>query len=117
MNYAVNTVLYESPHRLEKLLEEIIEIDKTRELFLTKEISKKYQHYYRGTATEIAETLNTLTIRGEWVVVIRAKAIKEKGLSFSEVLTLDLAPKPKAKILATLSDKSIKEWYEILIKK
>ncbi|HFD14064.1 MAG TPA: rRNA (cytidine-2'-O-)-methyltransferase, partial [Epsilonproteobacteria bacterium] len=55
-------------------------------------------------------------IRGEWVVVIKAKAQAEKSLSFSEVLQLDLPPKPKAKLLAQLSDKSVKEWYETLIK-
>jgi len=117
MNNGYNTVLYESPHRLEKLLEEINTIDKDRELFLAKEISKKYQTYYRGSAFSIAKTLETLTIRGEWVVVIRAKEVREKSLNFSEVLALDLAPKPKAKILANLSDKSVKEWYEILIKR
>jgi len=115
MNNGYNTVLYEAPHRLEKLLEEIIAIDSSRELFLAKELSKKYQRYYQGTAFSIYETLKALTIRGEWVVIIQAKEEKEKSLAFSEVLALDLAPKPKAKILAKLSDKSVKEWYEILI--
>lgn len=116
MNNRYNTVLYESPHRLEKLLSEIEQLDENRELFLAKEISKKYQNYYRGTAKSLNEQLKALTIRGEWVVVIRAKEVLEKSLSFSEVLNLDLAPKPKAKLLAQLSDKSIKEWYNELIK-
>ncbi|MDQ7085893.1 MAG: 16S rRNA (cytidine(1402)-2'-O)-methyltransferase [Sulfurovum sp.] len=116
MDNGYNTVLYESPHRLAKLLDEIEAIDAQRELFLAKEISKKYQSYYRGSAQTIKETLETLTIRGEWVVVISAKEVKEKSLSFTEVLHLDLPPKPKAKLLAQLSDKSVKEWYEVLIK-
>jgi len=117
LNNGYNTVLYESPHRLEKLLDEVEAIDANRELFLAKEISKKYQKYYRGTVKELNTQLKELTIRGEWVVVIKAKAQAEKSLSFSEVLQLDLPPKPKAKLLATLSDKSVKEWYETLIKK
>ena len=112
-----NTVLYESPHRLEKLLQEILDLDEERELFLAKEISKKYQRYYRGTVKDLNEQFKELTIRGEWVVVIRANKSAEKSLSFTEVLTLDLPPKVKAKLLATLSDKSVKEWYEELIKK
>ncbi len=115
MDNGFNTVLYESPHRLEKLLQEIVTLDENRELFLAKEISKKYQRYYRGTALEVNETLKELTIRGEWVVVIRAKANREKSLSFTEVLNLDLPPKPKAKLLSQLSDKSVKEWYAQLI--
>ena len=111
-----NTVLYESPHRLEKLLQEILDLDEERELFLAKEISKKYQRYYRGTVKYLNEQFKELTIRGEWVVVIRANKSAEKSLSFTEVLTLDLPPKVKAKLLATLSDKSIKEWYNELIK-
>jgi len=115
MNNGYNTVLYEAPHRLEKLLHEIIQEDEERELFLAKEISKKYQTYYRGTAKELNEKFKILTIRGEWVVVISAKKGSEKSLSFSEVLKLDIPPKPKAKLLAQLSDKSVKAWYEILI--
>ncbi len=114
MNNGYNTVLYESPHRLEKLLEEILGIDENRELFLAKEISKKYQNYYRGTAVSLNETLKKLTIRGEWVVIISAQKSSEKSLSFTEILSLDLPPKPKAKLLAQLSDKSVKEWYNEL---
>jgi len=116
MNNGYNTVLYESPHRLEKLLSEIELLDENRELFLAKEISKKYQNYYRGTAKELNSTFQELTIRGEWVVIIKAHISTEKSLSFAEVLMLDLPPKPKAKLLAQLSDKPVKEWYEHLIK-
>lgn len=114
MSNGYNTVLYESPHRLEKLLSEVLAVDSDRELFLAKEISKKYQKYYRGTAKELNTIFEDITIRGEWVVVIRGKQEVEKSLSFSEVLTLDLPPKPKAKLLAQLSDKSVKEWYKEL---
>jgi len=115
MGNGYNTVLYESPHRLEKLLNELEEIDENREIFLAKELTKKYQNYYRGTAKVLNEMFKSLTIRGEWVVVIKAQKSTEKSLSFSEVLKLDLPPKPKAKLLAQLSDKSVKEWYSELI--
>ena len=115
MNNGYNTILYESPHRLEKLLNEIELMDAKRELFLAKEISKKYQKYYKGSAKELKKQLTMHTIRGEWVVIIRAKQQIEKTLAFSDVLTLDLPPKPKAKLLAMLSEKSVKEWYNELI--
>ena len=114
MHNGYNTILYESPHRLEKLLNEIEVLDENRELFLAKELSKKYQTYYRGSVKELNCTLKDMTIRGEWVVVIRAKKTVEKSLNFSEILSLDIPPKPKAKLLAQLSDKSVKEWYNEL---
>jgi 16S rRNA (cytidine1402-2'-O)-methyltransferase len=117
MGNGYNTVLYEAPHRLEKLLEEITVLDGERELFLAKEISKKYQKYYRGSAETLKETFQEVVIRGEWVVVIKAKKSLHRSLSFDEVLTLDLPPKVKAKLLASLSDRSVKEWYEELIKR
>lgn len=116
MNNAYNTVLYESPHRLEKLLNEVTLMDEGRELFLAKEISKKFQTYFRGSAKELNEQFKTLNIRGEWVVILKANKTIQKSLSFDEVLALDLPPKPKAKLLAKLSDTSIKEWYSKLIK-
>ena len=116
MSNGYNTVLYESPHRLEKLLAEVLALDENRELFLAKEISKKYQKYYSGTAKEINELFKDITIRGEWVVVIKAQESLEKSLSFTELLNFDLPPKIKAKLLSHLSDKPVKEWYNELIK-
>ena len=115
VNNGYNTVLYEAPHRLEKLLEEITALDGERELFLAKEISKKYQRYYRGSAETLKERFKEMTIRGEWVVVIKAKKSIHRTLSFDEILSFDLPPKVKAKLLASLSDKSVKEWYQELI--
>ncbi len=116
MQSGYHSVLYESPHRLQKLLEEIVQIDENRELFLAKELSKKYQKYYRGTAKELNIIFKNISIRGEWVVIMKAKEEEqEKSLRFSEILHLDIPPKMKAKLLSMLSDKSVKEWYIELI--
>ena len=71
MNSENLAILYESPHRLMKLIEEIANIDPSREVFFTKELTKKYQTRYKGTAKEILKLLKTTTIRGEWVVIIQ----------------------------------------------
>ena len=116
MGNGYNTVLYEAPHRLEKLLEQITAVDPERELFLAKELSKKYQKYYRGTAKMLLAELSEGTIRGEWVVVIHAQKSDAKSLSFDEVYVMDIPPKIKAKLLAKMSDKSVKDWYTALMK-
>ena len=117
MRSSYDTVLYESPHRLEKLLGEIASQDADRALFLAKEISKKYQTYYRGNASTLLSQLQSLTIRGEWVVIIRGRKAESKSLSFDEVMHFDMPPKIKAKMLASLSEKSVKAWYDILAKR
>jgi len=115
MHSQYNTVLYESPHRLEKLLNEIIAIDPERELFLAKEISKKYQKYYRDSAKTVLGVLENIEIRGEWVVVIRGERSAVKTLSFDEIMQFSMPPKVKAKLLSLLSEKSVQEWYKELV--
>ena len=117
MNSRVNTVFYEAPHRIEKLIAEIVHIDESREVFFSKELSKKFQNYYRGTAKEILEKFEEKSInpKGEWVVVISAKKEKVKALYVDDILAFDLQPKVKAKLLAKLTDESVKEWYNKLI--
>jgi 16S rRNA (cytidine1402-2'-O)-methyltransferase len=109
-----DAILYESPHRLEKLLDALVAADPAREVFAAKELTKRYQAYYRGTAEAIRAAIMEKTIRGEWVVVIRGQENQAKTLSLDAILRLDLPPKPKAKLLALLSDLSVKEWYEKL---
>ncbi|HHD81987.1 MAG TPA: 16S rRNA (cytidine(1402)-2'-O)-methyltransferase [Campylobacterales bacterium] len=117
MNTPVNTVLYEAPHRIEKLLTEMVEIDSQRELFLAKELSKKFQNYYRGTTNELLAKFQADSInpKGEWAVVVSAKSEETKALYLEDILAFELQPKVKAKLLAKLSDKPVKEWYQTLI--
>ena len=115
MNGRDNVILYEAPHRIEKLIEEIAHIDEEREVFFAKELSKKFQHYYQGTAKEILEKFETINSKGEWVVVIQAKKEEAKALYLNDILAFDLQPKVKAKLLAKITDNSVKEWYQALI--
>ncbi len=117
LNTSYNTILYESPHRLLKLLEEIAAVDPDRMLFLGKELTKKFQTSYKKPAKELLDILKEAHIRGEWAVVIQGEKSERKTLYLEDVLMLDLAPKPKAKLLAKLTGESIKSWYEKLIEK
>ena len=115
MNSATNMVLYEAPHRIEKLIAEITNIDENRELFFAKELSKKFQNYYRGSAQQILKEFETINTKGEWVVVIEAKKEESKALYVEDILAFDLQPKVKAKLLAKITDKNVKDWYQELI--
>jgi 16S rRNA (cytidine1402-2'-O)-methyltransferase len=109
--------LYEAPHRIDKLIAQIADIDENRELFFAKELTKKFQNYYRGRAKELLRQFETINSKGEWVVVIRAKKSEEKALYIEDILALDIAPKIKAKLLSKITSQNTKEWYNKLISK
>ena len=65
-------VLYESPHRLAKTLEQMQEFfGKTREVCVAREISKFYETYHRGTVEDLASYFVNTPPKGEIVVVIK----------------------------------------------
>ena len=109
-----DAILYEAPHRLEKLFDALVEIDPDRELFAAKEMTKRHQTYYRGTAHSVRTQIVSERIRGEWVVILRAQPQQEKTLSIATVMRMNMPPKIKAKLLAQMSDVGVKEWYEKL---
>ncbi len=109
------TILYESPHRLDKLLFEIDKEEPKRELFLAKELTKKFQNYFHGTASQILNTLNG-NFKGEWVVVIRAGQTQaESAISQNDILELDLPKKTQAKLISKITGENIKACYQRLL--
>ena len=116
LNEVINSgkvaVLYESPHRIEKLLKELKNLIPENEIFLAKELTKMHETYIKGKVKDI-ELQNT---KGEWVVVINTQKKSNKlELSYEDILHLPLPPKEKSKLLAKISDKSAKEIYKELI--
>jgi 16S rRNA (cytidine1402-2'-O)-methyltransferase len=65
-------VLYESPHRIEKLLEELNDIMPERNVVLARELTKKFEQWVRGTATELWARRSTIKSKGEFVVLIQS---------------------------------------------
>lgn len=63
------SILYESPHRLLKCLDELItHFGEERQACFAKEISKLYEKYFTGSLAEIKEQLKGEKIVGEWVI-------------------------------------------------
>ena len=110
------SILYESPHRLLKLLEEIVKIDEAKELFLVKELTKMHQRSYKGASKELLDALKSENIKGEWVVVIKPVASKEGSpIELNDILALDLRPKSKAKLISKLTGRNTKEVYQEIL--
>jgi 16S rRNA (cytidine1402-2'-O)-methyltransferase len=112
-----NSVIYESTHRILQFSVEIAELAPQRVIYLIKEATKMYETHYKGRALELAQQLKTANLNGEWTVVIKGEEQTEgEYLSKEDILPLSLHPKQKAKLLAKITGKSIKEWYDILTK-
>jgi len=110
-------ILYESPHRLLKTLEEISKIDPNRILFLAKEITKKFQNSYKDSAQNLYEKLKKETIKGEWVIIIEPIEFVGSAITLEDLESLEIPPKIKAKLIAKLKGVKTKEVYQELLAK
>ena len=66
-------VFYESPHRLQRTLSELAEIlseQPERPLVLCRELTKMHEEVIRTTIGKLKETVSSLTIKGEFCVVL-----------------------------------------------
>ncbi|MBS7021172.1 MAG: 16S rRNA (cytidine(1402)-2'-O)-methyltransferase [Firmicutes bacterium] len=61
-------IFYEAPHRIEKTLNQMLEILGDRKICIAREISKKFETIYRGNISELLEY--TETMKGEIVLLV-----------------------------------------------
>lgn len=109
-------IIYESPHRIEKLAEELATLIPEAKAFFIKEATKKFEKHFIGTCKEINEQLSSANLKGEWAIVIDSlQEQKGDAITKADLLELDLPPKQKAKLLAKITGKSVKDWYEQIL--
>jgi 16S rRNA (cytidine1402-2'-O)-methyltransferase len=64
-------IIYESPHRLIKLLKELMEYDKNqRKISVSRELTKIYEENIEGSPEELISYFGSKQVKGEIVVVI-----------------------------------------------
>jgi 16S rRNA (cytidine1402-2'-O)-methyltransferase len=67
-------ILYESPHRLVKALEQIKEFfGGDRKISVSRELTKKFEETINGTVDEVLQRLAQKEVKGEIVIVIEGK--------------------------------------------
>lgn len=66
-------ILYESPHRLLKTLEQLGELMTERMVSVSRELTKKFEETVTGTFEEVIDHFKNGTVKGEFVIVIGAK--------------------------------------------
>ncbi len=68
-------ILYEAPHRIEKMLQSCLDVLGNREICLARELTKKHEEFIRGNIAEVMSVAGSL--RGEMVIVVEGSN-KEK---------------------------------------
>lgn len=80
LDYECTVVVYESPYRVVKLLEQLIDAGAgQRKIASVREISKKFESVVRGTVEEVHAHFKSTEPKGEFVIVLEGKTITKKN--------------------------------------
>lgn len=72
-------VLYESPFRIARLLEELAALFPDRQIVLARELTKKFEEFLRGTASDLLEMTRRRSLKGEFVVLVAPECAEARG--------------------------------------
>lgn len=70
-------IIYESPHRIEKTLEDVLHFMGDRKVAVAREMTKKFEEILRGSVTEVLGRMRGSTARGEYVLVVAGTSYRE----------------------------------------
>ena len=78
-------VLYESPYRIVKCLEQIAEtMGEERRVAVVREITKKFEETVRGSVTEVLAHFREHEPKGEFVIVVAGYDTKARNTTEEE---------------------------------
>lgn len=63
-------IIYESPHRIEKLLSDILEVFGDTQLVIARELTKKFEEVRREKVSEAIKHFKSKGVKGEFIVII-----------------------------------------------
>lgn len=70
-------IFYESPHRLLDTLKVFLDIFGDRRIVIAREITKRYEEYYRDSISSSIEYFEKKGVKGEFVLLIEGNQIEE----------------------------------------
>jgi 16S rRNA (cytidine1402-2'-O)-methyltransferase len=72
-------IFYESPHRLVKFLKAALDIFGDREAVIARELTKKFEEFFRGKLSEALSKYQSNQPRGEFTIIIEGERRKAEG--------------------------------------
>lgn len=82
-------VFYESPHRILKTVHELNECWGNRQCVMGREITKKFEEFFRGGLAELSSYLSQKPVKGEIVLIVEGVPKTSKRKVFNLYLCLD----------------------------
>ena len=85
--YPMTLIMYEAPHRIEKMLQSCLDVLGDRHICIARELTKVHEEFIRGTISEILPIASEL--KGEIVVVIEGNQDDyEKDVDMGQILNM-----------------------------
>ena len=86
-SYPMTLIMYEEPHRIEKMLQSCLDVLGDRHICIARELTKVHEEFIRGTISEILPIASEL--KGEMVVVIEGNQDDyEKDIDMGQILNM-----------------------------
>lgn len=86
-SYPMTLIMYEAPHRIEKMLQSCLDVLGDRHICIARELTKVHEEFIRGTISEILPIASEL--KGEMVVVIEGNQDDyEKDIDIGQILNM-----------------------------
>ena len=86
-SYPMTLIMYEAPHRIEKMLQSCLDVLGNRHVCIARELTKVHEEFIRGTISEILPIASEL--KGEIVVVIEGNQDDyEKDIDMGQILNM-----------------------------
>ena len=86
-SYPMTLIMYEAPHRIEKMLQICLDVLGDRHICIARELTKVHEEFIRGTISEILPIASEL--KGEMVVVIEGNQDDyEKDIDMGQIMNM-----------------------------
>lgn len=72
-NLATTLILYEAPHRIIEVLEDVLSYLGDRKIAIARELTKLHEEFFRGNVSEAINWLHSQQLRGEFVLVLSSR--------------------------------------------
>jgi 16S rRNA (cytidine1402-2'-O)-methyltransferase len=115
----VTLVLFESSHRIERLMQQLVELFPEKQCVIAKELTKLHENFMRGNALELLTRLkdDSVLSKGEFVVLIdnsddpMSKQLNADDVEILKILLEEVSVKIAVKIAMRLTGKKKNELY------
>ena len=115
----VTLVLFESSHRIERLMQQLVELFPEKQCVIAKELTKLHENFMRGNALELLTRLkdDSVLSKGEFVVLIdnsddpMSKQLNADDVEILKILLEEVSVKIAVKIAMRLTGKRKNELY------